>query len=141
MSRLVYIGIIDDNVERCKDRILRTSEERTFIRTINPKELTDYEQYFKEDNSFLKLFVPFLNQYSGWCAYVHSDFVPDYDIDVFFTNAILQVGKPIVHYTQKDIWIFNCADPLLKELNPHSIKHTGYHELLNNIGITVIDKI
>lgn len=141
MSRVIYIGLIDDNYAKCVDSIRRKSEESIVTVPVDPSLLRDAEHFEKEDNSYLKLYVPFLNRYSGYAAYVHSNFVPTMDIDAYFNHAILNVKKPIVHYVDHDVWILNCADSSLKELNPIALKHSSYEDLISQIGIVTVNKI
>ena len=141
MTRLVYIGIIDGNVDACKYSIERKCEEQLLIKTISHADVYDAEVVLSEDRNYIKLLVPFINKYSGWCAYVHSDFIAEMDIDVYFNHAILNSKSPITHFVDKDVWVFNCADPLLKELNPVTIKKESYQNLLDQIGIATVDKV
>jgi hypothetical protein len=141
MTRLVYIGIIDGNADACKYSIERKCEEQLLIKTISYDDVYDAETMLGDDRSYIKLLVPFINKYSGWCAYVHSDFIAETDIDIYFNHAILNSKSPITHFVDKDVWVFNCADPLLKELNPVTIKKESYQKLLDQIGIATVDKV
>lgn len=138
MTRVVYIFEVDDNANNCADKIKRTSEEAILPKVVDPKELRTFDYLTAKDNRVVRFLTPFLNQYQGWCACVNSNYVSTIDIDRFFSYAILKNEAPVVYFIRYDVWVFNCDDPVLKELNPHVVNSKTYQEIIDSTNIATV---
>ncbi len=141
MTRVVYIFQADDQLNHCADRLKRTSEDGVHIKEVDVEELQTYDYTDSSDIKIAKFLTPFLQKYQGWCAVVDSNYNSKFDIDRFFNYAILKNESPVVHFTEHNVLVFDCSDPVLKELNPHSIKTKPYQEILDETNISTVNDI
>lgn len=138
MTRVVYIFKVDDQTDHCIDRLKRTSEEGVHIKIVDIEEMITFGYLKKKDPKIAKFLTPFLQKYQGWCAVVDSTYDSKIDIDQFFNHAILKNESPVTHFVRFGVWVFNCSDPVLKELNPNTLDSKTYQEILNSTNISTV---
>lgn len=141
MTRKVYIGDIDGNLDACMDKIKRTSEDRLHIYVLSKQDLVEHQLTNNVQNDNLMFFVPFLNQYQGLALYVNSTFTPTMDVDVFFNYKVMNNAGSIVYFPKHDAWLFDCNDKNLKVLTPKHINDTEISKLKSELTITIVNNI
>ena len=142
MTRKVYIGNVDNDVDNCMDRIKRTSEDRITFEILSVQDLLEHQLTFSSDNEHLPLFVPYLNQYQGVALFVNSTFVPQFDVDMFFNFRVMsKIEEPVLYFVKHDAWLFDCNNPILKNLNPVYINSTDISTIKRDLQIVSIDTI
>lgn len=141
MTRKIYIGDINGNVDACMDKIKRTSEDRLHIYVLKKEDLIEHQLANSAQNDSLMFFVPFLNQYQGMALYVKSTFTPEMDVDVFFNYKIMNNLGPVIYFQKHDVWLFDCNDKSLRVLTPNHIDTTEISKLKDELSITIINNI
>jgi len=142
MTRKVYIGDTGGDVNRCMLDIKRTSEDRIHFQIINKDDLLEHGLSAVAQNNLLMYFVPYLNSYQGMALYVESTFLPKFDVDLFFNYKVMKgVSSPVIYFLRHNVWLFDCSNPTLKNVNPVTLNNTDILTIESNITVVVVEDI
>ena len=142
MTRKVYIGNVDGNVDRCMSDIKHTSEDRLHFQIINKDDLVEHGLSTAAHNDSLLFFVPYLNSYQGMALYVESTFLPKFDVDLFFNHRVMtEQTAPVIYFARHNVWLFDCSNPALKTLNPVLLNSADISTIKRNLTIATIEDI
>lgn len=142
MTRKVYIGDTGGDVNRCMSDIKRTSEDRVHFQIIKKEDLLEHGLSAAAQNDVLQYFVPYLNSYQGMALFVESNFLPKFDVDLFFNYKVMKgISSPVIYFLRHNAWLYDCSNPALKTLNPVTLNVTDISTIKSNLTVTVVEDI